>query len=107
MSTKEIKDILLANLWNEGNSDERFRNFKTIDVTKALGSIGFRTSYEHMPGHQTYVQRTPNIERLFLINTRKFCDEETYSRFLSLSFTNKPRTVPDVKKSPAIGKKGA
>ena len=107
MSTKEIKDILQANLWNEGNSDERFRNFKTTDVTKALESIGFRTSYEHMPGHQTYVQRTPNIERLFLINTRKFCDEETYSRFLSLSFTNKPRTVPDVKKSPAIGKKEA
>ena len=107
MSTKEIKDILLTNLWNEGNSDERFRNFKTTDVTKALESIGFRTSYEHMPGHQTYVQRTPNIERLFLINTRKFCDEETYSRFLSLSFTNKPKTVPDNKKSSEIGKKEA
>ena len=104
MSTKEIKDILLTNLYNEGNSDERFRNFKTTDVTKALNSIGFVTSYEHMPGHQTYVQRTNNIMRLFLINTKKFCDEETYSRFLSLSFTNDSGTVPDVDNSPAVGK---
>ena len=104
MSTKEIKDILLTNLYNEGNSDERFRNFKTTDVTKALNSIGFVTSYEHMPGHQTYVQMTNNIMRLFLINTKKFCDEETYSRFLSLSFTNDSGTVPDVENSLAVGK---
>ena len=104
MSTKEIKDIVLSNLYNEGNSDERFRNFKTTDVTKALESIGFHTDYEHMPGHQTFVIRTPNIEKLFLINTKKFCDDETYSRFLSLDFTNAIGTVPDIKKSSAVGK---